>query len=200
MNPCGDYRVGPVQGFDTHETRATYLSSGLCGTIMMSILVHFHLAIRFSIKLILNHHCYGTAMNTNTILNLYKNYSSFPDVPDLQSACESEDRAILPESLWQSPGGSLYKCINGEFICVCVHSSRFQVWLNKVAITNIHQSGGIYFADQAFRNLITGQLVSWEQITLDIFQNKIIKHFPEYLLNHGFVYSLTEVYTRVYEH
>ena len=116
-------------------------------------------------------------MNTNVTVKLLKNHLSSENTPALIEATEPEDLATLQESLWQSPGGSLYKCTNGEFVCVCVHSSRFQSWINKVAITNIHQVGGACFANQAFRNLTTGQLVSWEQITLDISQNKIIKHF-----------------------
>ena len=139
-------------------------------------------------------------MNTNVTVKLFKNHINHAGMPASIEATEPEDLAILPESLWQSPGGSLYKCMNGEFVCVCVHSSRFQGWINKVAIKNIQQVGDACFADQAFRNMATGQLVSWEQITLDISKNKIIKHFPEHLLKSTLVYSRTEVYTRVYEH
>ena len=120
--------------------------------------------------------------------------------PSLKKASVPEDLSFLPHSLWCSPGGSLYRVVNGEFVCVSVHSPRFLGWLNKAAIKNLQRAGNIWFADQAFRDMQTGQLSSWEQITLNITENQITKHFPVGLLNLTLVYGLTEVYTRVYEH
>ena len=120
--------------------------------------------------------------------------------PALKKASAPEVLSIPPHSLWQSPGGSLYRCINGEFICISVHSPKFLGWLNKAAIRNIQRAGNIWFADQAFRNMQTGELSSWEQISLHIRENQITKHFPVGLLKLTLVYGLTEVYTRVYEH
>ena len=139
-------------------------------------------------------------MNTHISSKPDNKYKHQISLSVLKETSLDEDSDFLPDSLWQSPGGSLYRYINGEFICVCVHSLQFQGWINKVAIKNIHQVGDVYFADQAFRNMVTGELSSWEQITLDISENKIVKHFPVELLNLTLVNGLTEVYTRVYEH
>ena len=138
----------------------------------------------------------------NTIIAIEKCRDNLTHLisPALKKASAPEVLSIPPHSLWRSPGGSLYRCINGEFICVSVHSSRFLGWLNNVAIKNIRGVGNIWFADQAFRNMQTGQLSSWEQISLDIAENQIVKHFPVSLLNLTLIYGLTEVYTRVSEH
>jgi hypothetical protein len=60
--------------------------------------------------------------------------------------------------------------------------------------------GGVYFADQASSNRTTGEAGSWEQITVDTSEIRIVKYFPVELLNLSLVNGLTEVYTRVYEH
>lgn len=139
-------------------------------------------------------------MNMNITVKQYKSHISHINVPDTVESSVPEDLSILPQSLWQSPGGSLYKCIDGEFVCVSVHSYRFRGWINKVAIRNIHQIGNVCYADQAFRGMATGDLGSWERITLELSENKIIKHFPAQLVEKQLVYSLTEIYTRIYEH
>ncbi len=65
-------------------------------------------------------------MNTNVTVKLLKNHINHTNLPALIEETETDDLTILPESLWQSPGRSLYKCMNSEFVCICVHSSRFQ--------------------------------------------------------------------------
>ncbi len=140
-------------------------------------------------------------MNTNaTIVKPGKKPFIEKYNPVLLDTHSSEELSTLPESLWQSPSGSFYRCINDEFVCVYVHSASFRGWINKTAIRNIRQQDNVYLADQAFRDPVTGTLSSWEQITLDISESKIIKHFPVELLKFSLVNGLREVYTRVYEH
>jgi len=132
----------------------------------------------------------------------YKKNSSRSDLTDLVVNLINEEDILveLSNSLWRSPGGSLYKYTQGGFLCISVHSLSYKGWVNKVAIKNIHQVDTEWYGDQAFRNGLTGRLLCWETIKLVIMKNKIIKLFPKHIPNGTLLYGYTEEYTRVYDH
>ena len=113
---------------------------------------------------------------------------------------EEEMLAELSNSLWRSPGGSLYKYTNGEFLCITVHSPNYRGWINKVAIRNTRRVETGWYGEQAFRNGFSGDLFRWETIELIVMEHKIIKLFPRHIPREILVYGYTEEYTRVYDH
>jgi len=101
------------------------------------------------------------------------------------------------EGLWRSPTGSIYACDGWEFICVCVCSSQFRGWVNKVAVAHLRCVAGAWIGLQAFRNQVTGALDRWERIGLEVSPTTIIKQFPRHIPAEQLVYGYQERYTRI---
>lgn len=101
------------------------------------------------------------------------------------------------EGLWRSPSGSLYAFEKDGFICVSVHSANFVGWLNKVAIKDVRQVGHRWVGIQAFRNAKTGSTSQWIAISLELYRDKVVKHFPTDIPGDILVHGHTEIYSRV---
>lgn len=110
---------------------------------------------------------------------------------------ELEEHDAGFNGLWRSPNGSLYVLDRDRFICVSVHSSRYMVWLNKVAVRDIRRTGNHWIGMQAFRDFNTGTATEWTEITLEFQRDRVIKHFPTYIPREILVHGYIEVYDRV---
>ncbi len=111
-----------------------------------------------------------------------------------------ETKTLSLNGLWRSQGGSLYYCDGQSFTCISVHSSQFIGWIGKIAVRDLHQSGDDWHGWQAFRDMRTGKLASWQRLRLTVSDDVVTKFFSVSPGSGHLVYGPVETYYRIVVH